>query len=122
MNKKLTDEERDEYDQEITEEELEQSLKGSNSGKTPGTDGIEKTFLTRYWDILKNTIHKSTSYFIEKQQMNRYLEKGLIKIIPKNGKDLKVIGDWRPITLLSQIYKLISGVRANRLKNFSQKW
>ena len=48
--------------------------------------------------------------------MNFILETGLIKIILKSRKDLGEIGDWRPIILLSQIYKLISGVIANRLK------
>ena len=55
-------------------------------------DGIENTFLTPYMELI----------------MNLYLETWLIKIIPKAGKDLGEIGDWRPITLLSQIYKHIS--------------
>ena len=45
-----------------------------------------------------------------------FLEIGLIKIFLKAGKDLGEIGDYRQITLLSQIYKLTSGVIAGRMK------
>ena len=70
---------------------------------------------------MKNTIKNATDFFISITKFNRYLKKGLIKIIPKTGKDLKVIGDWRPITLLSQIYKVISGAMANRFKKLLPK-
>ncbi len=38
-----------------------------------------------------------------------------IKIIPKNG-DCKKIGNWRPISLLSCLYKVLSRALNNRLK------
>jgi len=40
---------------------------------------------------------------------------GVIKLIPK-GKNNTKIEDWRPISLLSTSYKLISGVVAGRLE------
>ena len=43
------------------------------------------------------------------------------QIIPESGLTLGEIGDWRPITLLSKIYKLISGVIENRLQKLLQK-
>ena len=43
------------------------------------------------------------------------LRTGLIKIIPK-GKNNTKVSDWRPITLLTTSYKLISGVVAGRLE------
>jgi len=45
---------------------------------------------------------------------------GLIRLIPKKGDPTKV-GDWRPITLLSCGYKLVSGVVANRLEKYLMK-
>ena len=41
-----------------------------------------------------------------------------IKLIPKKG-DLKKIGNWRPISLLSNFYKIISCVINNRLKKIT---
>ena len=91
--KKLTKEEKHENEAEIDIEELEDSLKHSNGEKTPGVDGIENNFLTCYWELIKATIHQAT----DRESINFYLETWLVKIIPKAGKDLEEIGDWRPI-------------------------
>ena len=40
----------------------------------------------------------------------------IIICIPKGSKDRSLMKNWRPITLLSVIYKLASGAIANRLK------
>jgi hypothetical protein len=40
------------------------------------------------------------------------LRTGLIKLIPK-GKNNSRVEDWRPITLLTTSYKIISGVVGN---------
>ena len=45
---------------------------------------------------------------------------GLIKLIPKKGNAEKV-DEWRPITLLSCGYKLISGAIAARLEKYLGK-
>ena len=45
------------------------------------------------------------------------MDRGLIKVIQKDDTDGKEMKNWRPITLLSQIYKLISGVIAGRMKD-----
>ena len=43
------------------------------------------------------------------------LSTGVLKLIPK-GKNNTRVEDWRPISLLTTRYKLISGVVANRLE------
>ena len=84
-------------------------------------DGIEKEFLMRFWRLIGKTITQATEIFVEKQKLNSFMDRGLIKVIQKGdttGEDLK---NWRPITLLSQIYKLISGVVAGRMKKLLTK-
>ena len=41
----------------------------------------------------------------------------MIKVIQKGDTTGEELKNWRPITLLSQIYKFISGVIAGRMKN-----
>ena len=60
--------------------------------------------------------------------MSPTLRHGLITLLPKGDKDRTSISNWRPITLLSVFYKIISAAFANRLKealpeivHFSQK-
>ena len=112
----MTDVEREASDKEISLEELKETLEDANSGKTPGTDGVDKEFLTRFWSMIGKTIYYAQRTFIENEKLNEFLDSGLIKILQKGGTKGELIKDWRPITLLSQIYKLISGVVAKRIK------
>ena len=121
MAKKLTDLEKEANDKEITLEELRETLEDANAGKTPGTDGVYKDFLVRFWNMIGPTIYHAQKIFIDKEQLNEFLDTGLIKVLKKGGTKGELIKDWRPINLLSQIYKLISGAIARRLKKLLGK-
>ena len=41
----------------------------------------------------------------------------MISLIPKQGKDLRELKNWRPISLLNVDYKILTTVLANRLKS-----
>ena len=41
---------------------------------------------------------------------------GIITLIPKGDKDKTFLKNWRPITLLDSLYKLVSGCIAERMK------
>ena len=41
---------------------------------------------------------------------------GIITLIPKGDKDKSFLKNWRPLTLLNSIYKLVSGCIADRIK------
>ncbi len=44
------------------------------------------------------------------------MKQGLILLIPKQGKDKRLLDNLRPITLLNTDYKLLSGILAARMK------
>ncbi len=44
------------------------------------------------------------------------MKQGIIKLIPKPGKDLLYLDNWHPITLLNSDYKILAALYANRLK------
>ena len=81
MGKKLTETERQAADEEISLEELKETLEDANYGKTPGTDGVDKEFLTRFWNMIGKTIYYAQKTFIEKEKLNEFLESGIIKLI-----------------------------------------
>jgi hypothetical protein len=67
------------------------------------------------WDFLKTPIRKMANTGFKQGFLSPTLRRGLIKLIPK-GKNKSRVEDWRPITLLTTSYKIISGVVAGRLE------
>ena len=58
------------------------------------------------------------NYFFETEYIKQSYILGMITCIPKRNKARNNIRNWRPITLLNSIYKLYSGIWANRIKLF----
>ena len=56
----------------------------------------------------------------DKGELTELLRLGGIRLIPKKGV-LEDLGNWRPISLLSVIYKLYSGVLTKRLETIIEK-
>ena len=65
------------------------TLEDANSRKTPGTDGVDKEFPTRYWSMLGQTIQFAQKTYIENEKLNKFLYSGLIKILQKGGTKLR---------------------------------
>jgi hypothetical protein len=115
MGQKLPENIKDSLEGEISAEELEKSLKNSNLNSCPGWDGVSYKLLKKMWEFLKTPIRKMANTGFEQGFLSPTLRTGLIKLIPK-GKNNSRVEDWRPITLLTTSYKIISGVVAGRLE------
>merc|ERR1712074_303721 len=116
LRKKLSEAEKQEADKKIEEKELKEALDKVSSGKAPGIAGLEREFLLRFWKQIGKTIALASEIYVSREKLNSFMDRGLIKVIKKGGTDGEELKNWRPITLLSQIYKLISGVVAGRMK------
>ena len=57
---------------------------------------------------------------MRKGQLTEPFKSAIIKLIPKKG-DCSKIGNWRPISLLSCTYKILSRALNNRLKKVTDK-
>ena len=71
--------------------------------------------------MIVKTINDTTQIFMKVQKLNVFLERVIIKVLMKEGTNREELKNWQPITLLSQIYKLISGVIAGRMKKLLHK-
>lgn len=83
--------------------------------KAPGPDGISISFFQKCWDIIKLDLLEVMEEFYYLEEFYNHLNDTFIMLMPKcfDAKDLK---DYRPISLLSSVYKIISKVLASRLK------
>jgi hypothetical protein len=52
----------------------------------------------------------------EHGELSPFQTQGIITCIPKDGRDRRLLKNWRPISLLNVDYKIISGAIANRVK------
>ena len=55
------------------------------------------------------------SHAIEQGRLSTSAHRGIINLIPKKGKDDKLVRNWRPITLLNCDYNLYAKALANHL-------
>ena len=119
---KLTDIERDSLEGEITDTELDLSLKTSNLTSSIGPDGIHIKCIKKFWSFLRTPIRVAFNKMITLKSTNQLMRCSRIKLIEKNGDlDLSKIKSLRPIANLTHLYKLFSGVLVNRLKKFVDK-
>ena len=100
----------------ISIEEMTAYLKKARNNVAPGSTGFTNEFLKFFWLDLKVFICNAINYSYQTGQLSVTQRLGIITIIPKGDKDKTLLKNWRPLTLLNSIYKLISGCIAERLK------
>jgi exonuclease III len=111
---KLSAEERDQLDSPLTLDELDLSLKDSNMNSAPGIDGVSNKFIKKIWHLVRVGLLRYANCCFNKGQLTNTFKQACIKLIPKKGDTTK-IKNWRPISLLSCYYKVISRVINMRL-------
>lgn len=102
-------------DMEISIDECSSALNKMKPNKSPGTDGFTVEFLKFFWEDIKFLVHESILYAFEIKLLSCEQRRGVLRLIPKKDKDLTLIQNWRPISLLNTDYKLIAHVLSNRL-------
>ena len=98
------------------EEELWKIIKDSPTNKSPGTEGFTTEFYQAFWPYIKTYMMDSFKESLDNGQLTTTPKRGIISLIPKPQKDLDMLKNWRPITLLNQDYKYLAKIVANRLK------
>ena len=72
------------------------------------------------WDFVKEEILEMFKEFHEQGSFLKSLNNTFLVLIPKKGGEAD-LGDFRPISLLGGLYKLMAKVLANRLKRVLNK-
>ena len=111
----LTDTERASCEGLFTKDELFSALKGLQTGKSPGSDGLPTEFYLAFWDdlgdflilVLNERYRLGVLTYSQRESLLRLLYKKDDRRLPKN---------WRPISLLNTDYKLASKAITEHLK------
>ncbi len=102
------------FERNLSIDELDTSAMQENNSAA-GMDGINNAFIKKYWTLLHKPLHKYSDCCHAKGRLTENFRTASIKLIPKKG-DTSNIKNWRPISLLSCLYKVISRALNNRLK------
>ena len=121
--KKLSNNQKKDLEKDVDETEIDKyvRLKLKKEGKAPGPDGIPYAFIYKFWPTLKKLISKIVMLTLNHKIMPKSLPEGLVIFLPKPGKNPKNINAWRPLTMLNSVYKICSGLVANRLDKIMEQ-
>jgi hypothetical protein len=97
------------------EREVWEVIKGMDGDKAPGPDGFSMAFFKECWEVIKGDFMAVFSEFHERGKFVKCINSTFITLIPKRH-GAKEIKDFRPISLVSGVYKIIAKVLANRMR------
>ena len=115
-NVKLTDEQKNMCEGNITFGECAQVLKLMQNGKSPGSDGFTIDFYKFFWKEIGPLVFRSLKFGYKNGKFSQFQYQSVISCIPKEGKDRRYMSNWWPISLLNTDIKIASAVVAHRIK------
>jgi hypothetical protein len=100
--------------------EVKDMIASSQNNKSPGPDGFNFEFFRSCWDLMKGDLMKIFHDFYANANMPRGMLSYFITLIPKVPNPHS-ISEFRPISLLGSLYKIVAKVLATRLGTVMDK-
>ncbi|WZZ59978.1 hypothetical protein YC2023_060085 [Brassica napus] len=88
--------------------------------KSPGPDGYTSEFFKEAWPVIGDDVTVAIQSFFRKRFLPKGVNFTILALIPKK-EEAKVMKDYRPISCCNVLYKMISKIIANRLKEILPK-
>ncbi|GJR41802.1 RNA-directed DNA polymerase, eukaryota [Tanacetum coccineum] len=114
FDKVLSQEQNDDLERAISKEEIKSTVWDCGTNKLPGPDGFTFEFIRKYWNIICVDIEDAVFHFFNTGTFSQGCNSSFIALILKM-QDAKLVKDFRPISLIGCIYKIVTKVLANRL-------
>src|SRR4051812_20177106 len=111
----LSQEEKEALEKSFSDEEIDEVIKNLPNDKSPGPDGFNNEFMKLCWPIIKDDVKHLLIEFYEGNVSLESINSSFITLIPKIAAPLTP-ADFRPISLLNSVLKIITKILANRLQ------
>ncbi|MCI17629.1 LINE-1 reverse transcriptase like, partial [Trifolium medium] len=95
-------------------DEIEAVVKECDGNKSPGPDGFNFAFVKALWNLIKGEIRIMFDQFHGIASLPKSFSSYFVALIPKINSPFS-LGDFRPISLLGCLYKIIAKVLTARL-------
>ncbi|RVW69351.1 Transposon TX1 uncharacterized 149 kDa protein [Vitis vinifera] len=99
----------------FTEEEISKAIFQMDRDKAPGLDGFTIAVFQDCWDVIKEDLVRVFAEFHRSGVINQSTNVSFIVLLPKKSTTKK-ISDFRPISLITSLYKIIAKVLSGRLR------
>ncbi|GJR82366.1 hypothetical protein Tco_0153151 [Tanacetum coccineum] len=100
----------------VSSQEVKSAMFSMGNDKSPGPDGYTAAFFKDTWDIIGSDVTKAVCEFFTNGRLLKELNHTIIALIPKVNAPARV-NDYRPISCCNVLFKCISKIIANRLKD-----
>lgn len=118
--KRLIEEDKANMTLQVTAEEIKAALFSIPDGKSPGPDGYISCFFKKSWSIVGQDFISAVLFFFTSKSLHRSINVTNIVLVPKVENPVSM-NDFRPIACCTVIYKCISKILANHLKQVLSK-
>ena len=92
------------------------ALSSMKNGKSPGNDGFTNEFYVAFFGELGPLLLKTFNYSFEKGELSASQKQAVITLIQKKDRDVTLIKNWRPISLINVDIKIASKALAAGMK------
>ena len=113
--KQLTQEDNLRLTKAFSEEEIRDAVWLCDGSKCPGPDGFNLNFIKESWEIIKDEVVEAMAFFHESGCIPKGCNASFVALVPK-VRDPTYLEQYRPISLVGVMYKVISKVLAERIK------
>ena len=113
-NSKISEAESAVLDRPLSLDELDKSINNCNLKSAAGQDGLSNIVIKKCWPLLRRPLLKYANCCYNKGELTSNFRSACIRLIPKKGT-CSSIKNWRPISLLSNLYKILSRALNARL-------
>ncbi|GJS81568.1 RNA-directed DNA polymerase, eukaryota [Tanacetum coccineum] len=114
FNKKLHQNQMEDLERSVSRDEIRRAVWSCGDNKSPGPDGFTFEFFKKYWDCIGSDFCEAVEYFFVNSSFSKGCNSSFVALIPK-VMDAKFVNDFRPISLIGSVYKVVTKVLANRL-------
>ncbi|GKC98084.1 RNA-directed DNA polymerase, eukaryota, partial [Tanacetum coccineum] len=110
----LSNDQREDLECMVTMEEVKKAVWDCGIDKSPGPDGFSFGFYRHFWSIIDKEVFEAVKYFFIHSEIPKGCNSVFIALIPKIA-DANMVKDFRPISLIGSIYKIVTKILANRI-------
>nr|GEW44185.1 hypothetical protein [Tanacetum cinerariifolium] len=100
----------------ITRDKIRNAIWSCGENKSPGPDGFSFEFFRKFWHVVGSDFCTAVEWFFDHASFHIGCNSSFIALILKSLEP-KIVGDFRPISLIGSVYKVITKILQSRLSS-----